>query len=112
MGRANQTAARARLWSAGLCGLGLLTLVFSTSQLRCASADNGWEGDASTGDTDGGRPDGGNPDGGGDDVRCFTGTATTELQLLNHCTEAEHVDRVSAIPAKTWDGKSPLPYAN
>ena len=108
---AKQTTAAARLGSAGLFGLGLFALLLGTSQLRCANADGGWESDASVNNPDGGRGDGGNPDG-GEDVRCFTGTATTELQLLNHCTEAEHVDRASSIPAKTWDGKSPLPYSS
>ncbi|MFT3754967.1 MAG: hypothetical protein QM769_03305 [Pseudoxanthomonas sp.] len=108
---AKQATAPARWWSAGVAGVGLFTLLLGASQLRCANAEGGWEGDASVNNPDGGRSDGGNPDG-GEDVRCFTGTATTELQLLNHCTEAEKVERASSIPAKTWDGKSPLPYSS
>lgn len=110
MGMAKQAPRRTR-WSVGLAGIGLAALLLGTSQLHCALSEAGWQSDASTSDPDGGHPDGGNSDGGAD-VRCFTGTATTELQLFNHCTEAEHVDRASMIPAKTWDGKFPLPYSN
>lgn len=88
------------LAAAGLCALGILA-----SQLHCAEVENGWKIDEALTDMHGG--DGG--DGGDDGVHCYNGTATTELQLLNHCTEAEHVDRMSHIPPTTWDGKYPLP---
>ena len=107
MGR--QTTGSRRLTSLGLCSLGFAGLLLLASQLRCADAEIGWSSDdASTSDLPG-RGDGG--DGGTDPTACFTGTATNELQLFNHCTEAEHVNRATKIPAKTWDGKSPLPYA-
>jgi hypothetical protein len=108
--RMTKQAVGRTLRSAGLAGLGLGALLLCTSQLHCALSEAGWLKDSGTADTDGGYPDGGNPDG-DNGVRCFTGTATTELQLLNHCTEAEHVERVSNIPAATWDGKMPLPYS-
>ncbi len=38
------------------------------------------------------------------------GTPTTELQLLNRCTDAEKIERGTHIPATTWDGQLPLPY--
>jgi hypothetical protein len=38
------------------------------------------------------------------------GTPSKEEELLNRCTEAERIDRPSAIPPAKWDGKSPLPY--
>ena len=41
---------------------------------------------------------------------CFMGTPTTELQLLNRCTDAEKIERGTHIPATTWDGQLPLPY--
>ena len=111
MGMAKQAGLRARLGSLGLGAAGVFALLLSASQLHCADAEGGWTDDASTNNPDGGRPDGGNGDG-GDDTRCFDGTATTELQLLNHCTGAEQVLRASQIPTKTWDGTTPLPYAN
>ena len=87
------------LAAAGLCALGLLL-----SQLHCAEVESGWRNDETQTDMQGG--DGGD---GGDNGSCYNGTATTELQLLNHCTEAEHVDRMSHLPTGLWDGKYPLP---
>lgn len=107
-GRSGATAALSRLAALGLGALGLGAVALLASQLHCAEAEVGWRGDdPGQGDLPG-NGDGG-LDGGDDGVHCFTGTATTELQLLNHCTEAEHVDRASHIPPTTWDGKSPLP---
>lgn len=89
-------------------GLGAAALVVFCGQLSCAEVDGGWDPD------DPGKPgDGGSggdmPD--GDGVwRCYTGVSTTEEQFLNHCTEAERVERPSSIPPMTWDGKSPLPF--
>ena len=99
--------ALAQLAALGLGALGLGAAALLASQLHCAEAEVGWKNDdPGQGDMPGG--DGGR-DGGDDGVHCFTGTATTEVQLLNHCTEAERVDRASHIPMTTWDGKSPLP---
>ncbi len=42
---------------------------------------------------------------------CFMGAPATELELLNHCTPAEQVDRESRVPPALWDGKGPLPAA-
>lgn len=86
-----------------LAGVGSVLLA---SQLRCAEVESGWFDD---GNTPPGSGDGGTGGDGGTEVRCFSGTAVTEQQLLNHCTEAEHVDRPTHIPETTWDGKSPLP---
>lgn len=106
-GRAAVTAtALTRLAALGLGALGLAAAALLASQLHCAEAEVGWKND------DPGRgdmPGDGGLDGGDDGVHCFTGTATNEVQLLNHCTEAEHVDRPSHIPPTTWDGKPPLP---
>ena len=94
-----------RITSLGHAAAGLCALALLTSQFHCAEVENGWKiDDPSLTDE---RGDGGGD--GGDDGRCYNGTATTELQLLNHCTEAEHVDRMSHIPTTTWDGKYPLP---
>ena len=108
-GRQGRLGATALSWltALGLGTLGLGALVLLASQLHCAEAEVGWRSDdPGQSDLPGGG-DGGLDDGGG--VQCFTGTATTEPQLLNHCTEAEHVDRPTHIPTTTWDGKSPLP---
>ena len=95
------------LGTLGLFTLGLGAVALLASQLHCAEAEVGWRSDdPSQSDLPGGG-DGGLD--GGDGVQCFKGTATTEQQLLNHCTEAEHVDRPTHIPETTWDGKSPLP---
>jgi hypothetical protein len=110
MPMAKNTTLGRRLTSLGLGSLGALALLLLASQLRCAEAESGWNGDdAATADLPGGG-DGGT-DGGEDSTKCYTGTATSELQLLNHCTEAERVERATKIPTKTWDGKSPLPYS-
>jgi hypothetical protein len=87
----------------GLLGAGLL---FLTSQMTCAEVASYWNDDN--------RPpmtgDGGDVDGGDGMWRCFMGTPSKEEELLNRCTEAERIDRPSAIPTATWDGKSPLPF--
>jgi hypothetical protein len=89
-------------------GLGLFVLL--GSQLHCADVAGDW-GTNDGGDSDmPGNGDGG-ADGGYDGVHCYTGTATSELLLLNHCTDAEHVDRATHIPKTTWDGQSPLPFS-
>jgi len=99
-----------RLTSLGLCSLGFAGLLLLASQLRCAAADMAWKpDDPGNSDLPGGG-DGGT-DGGDDFSHCFNANATSELQLLNHCTSAEHVDRATKIPTKTWDGTSPLPYS-
>ena len=87
-----------------LAGVGSVLLA---SQLRCAEVESGWFDD---GNTPPGSGDGGSGGDGGTEVRCFSGTAITEQQLLNRCTEAERVERPSRIPTMTWDGKSKLPY--
>ncbi len=87
----------------GILGAGLL---FIASQMTCAEVASYWNDDnppPSSGD-------GGTPDGGDGMWRCFMGTPTKEDELLNRCTEAERIDRPSAIPKATWDGKSPLPF--
>ena len=108
-GRQGRLGATALSWltALGLGTLGLGALVLLASQLHCAEAEVGWRSDDSSQSDLPDGFDGGLDDGGG--VQCFTGTATTEPQLLNHCTEAEHVDRPTHIPTTTWDGKSPLP---
>lgn len=88
-----------------LFAFSFVALAFIASQMTCAEAESGGDyppyGNKSDGGTD--KPD-------GDDLwQCFTGTATNEAELLDHCTEAERVDRASSIPATTWDGTSPLP---
>jgi len=79
-------------------------LVATFSQLSCAQVETGWITEEPA------RVDGGMmlPDGDGA-WHCFTGTATSEEQFLNHCTEAERIERPTNIPLATWDGKSPLP---
>ncbi len=87
----------------GLFGAGLL---FITSQITCAEVANYWNEDNQPQ-----KPtDGGDVDGGDGMWRCFMGTPSKEEELLNRCTEAERIDRPSAIPTATWDGKSPLPF--
>jgi hypothetical protein len=88
-------------------GLAVLGLVLATSQLRCAMAEQFVSDDDMATDRDGGS---GNRDG-GDEIRCFAGTPTDELQLLTRCTEAERVERPMRVPAATWDPKTPLPYS-
>ncbi|MBL9003731.1 MAG: hypothetical protein JNJ46_05755 [Myxococcales bacterium] len=81
-------------------------LLFVTSQMTCAEVANFWGED-----TPQQKPsDGGDTDGGDGMWRCFMGTPSKEEELLNRCTEAERIDRPSAIPPAKWDGKSPLPY--
>ncbi len=96
-----------RITSLGLLAVGFGALGLLASQLHCAEAETGFGDDPSMSDMPGGGGDGG--DLGDDGVHCYNGTATSELQLLNHCTEAEHVDRATHIPTTTWDGQSPLP---
>jgi len=94
-----------RMKSWATLGLFALSLSIASFGIFCAEVESGGWGD--------------NPDPGGDggpkppegDMawHCFTGTAATEEQLLDHCTEAERVDRVSNIPVTTWDPKDPLP---
>jgi hypothetical protein len=80
------------------------TLAVAASVLNCAEVQQDWPlGDSGNSDGGDNRTDGGGP------WRCFTGTATNESQLLNHCTESEPINRPSNIPPTTWDGKSPLP---
>jgi hypothetical protein len=76
----------------------------AASQLSCAEVQADWP------FTDGSNGDGGSNNGdGGGPWHCYTGSPTNEPQLLNHCTEADPINRPSNIPATTWDGKSPLP---
>lgn len=77
--------------------------------VSCAATDTGGDdlGDGGTSTTD---------DGGGDgadlgEALCFSGTPRTEPELLNQCTDAEHVDRPHRIPSRDWDGMGPLPAA-
>ena len=86
-------------------GLLLTALALLGSQLRCADANNYiTEDEDPTIIGDGGAK--------GDlaEGPCFMGTPTTELQLLNRCTDAEKIERGTHIPATTWDGQLPLPY--
>lgn len=107
MGTQKVAGKLSRLAALGLGALGLGAAALLASQLHCAEAEVGWKNDdPGQGDM---RLDGGGGDGFDDGVHCFTGTATTEVQLLNHCTEAERVERATHIPQATWDGKSPLP---
>ena len=57
--------------------------------------------------------DGGRRDGEADQSppSCFHGTPATEEQLLNQCTDAQHIDRAGRVPPNLWDGKGPLPPA-
>ena len=93
-----------KTWAAS--GLILLSLTVAVTGFRCAEVVPGW-GD----DIDGGhKPDGGDQGDGGDmEWHCFTGTAQTEDQLLNHCTEAERIERATNVPASLWDPQTPLP---
>lgn len=94
-----------RIKTAVISGLLTAGLIFATSQMTCAEAVQDWGDDP--GRRDGGHGDGGD---GGDGVwHCYTGNATTDDQYLNHCTEAERVDRATYVPATTWDPKNPLP---
>jgi hypothetical protein len=88
---------------AGLSVAGLLLLC---SQMTCAEVANYWNVE----DPQTMKKDGGGSDGGDDIWRCYMGTPTKESELLDRCTEAERIDRASAIPAATWDSKSPLPF--
>lgn len=97
-----------RIFSLGLTAVCFGALGLLASQLHCAEAESGWKIDDPSMSDLPGNGDGGT-DGGDDGVHCYNGTATSELQLLNHCTEAEHVDRATHIPTTTWDGQSPLP---
>lgn len=92
---------RALLTFLSACGLVLLC-----SQMTCAEVANFWNED----DPRQMNQDGGTPDGGDDKWRCYMGAPTKESELLDRCTEAERIDRASAIPTATWDGKSPLPF--
>lgn len=86
--------------------LASLSLVLLCSQMTCAEVATFWNDDDP-------RPmnsDGGNTDGGDGIWRCYMGVPSKEDELLNRCTEAERIDRASAIPATTWDAKSPLPF--
>lgn len=87
-------------------GLSVAGLLFLSSQMMCAEVANYWNVE----DPQTMKKDGGGSDGGDDIWRCYMGTPTKESELLDRCTEAERIDRASAIPAATWDGKSPLPF--
>lgn len=93
-----------RLKGVVLSGLAAAALSFAASQMTCAEAVQDWGLDPIRGD--GGTSD---SDGGGGPWRCFTGTATNDEQFLNHCTEAERVERLTYVPIGTWDPKDPLP---
>lgn len=86
-------------------GLIVLSLTVAATGFRCAEVVPGW------GDIDGPEvPDGGKVDAADmGEWHCFTGTAQTEEQLLDHCTEAERIDRPTNVPPTVWDPKNPLP---
>lgn len=53
--------------------------------------------------------DGDRPSLDGPQGACFTGVPTTELELLNRCTDADRIDRATRVPTALWDGAGPLP---
>ncbi len=89
-------------------GLSLFGLLLLCSQMTCAEVASFWDGE----DPRQMNKDGGSTDGGDGMWRCYMGTPTKESELLDRCTEAERIDRASAIPPATWDGQSPLPFGS
>lgn len=105
----NQPSAARRILTLLSGGLLAGALVIFCGQFSCAEVEGGWDPDDPPNKPGDGGTNKDMPD--GDDIwRCYTGVATTEEQLLNHCTEAEHVDRPTNIPAEKWDGKT-LPFS-
>lgn len=88
-----------------LAALFIAGLGFVCTQMTCAEVTGAWTND----DPPNMSMDGGAGDGGDNMWRCFMGVPATETELLNRCTEAERVERASAIPADKWDGKT-LPF--
>lgn len=97
-------SAAQKLQKGAFCGLLAVGLAIFGSQITCAEVQGS---DWSDSDS---RRDGGLGQADGDGTwHCFTGTALTEEQFLNRCTDAERIERPSHIPQSVWDGKSPLP---
>lgn len=86
-----------------LSGTLLLGLTVLLGTLRCAESTSPWT------EEDLVRQRDGSADGGEQDWRCFMGMPKLEAELLDRCTSAERIDRMSLIPPKTWDPKTPLP---
>ena len=77
----------------------------STAMLGCGDNGNPANPDA-PGRMDAPPPDSFTPDGGGPDADCFT-NPTTHVQIINACTNAQHVSRPATVPGQLPDGALP-----